>query len=54
MAISKTRARRLFMSHRTVGSDLTRVFPKLGVTSRRQLMDTRRRHDGGAHDEHGR
>jgi DNA-binding CsgD family transcriptional regulator len=28
---------RLFMSHRTVGSHLYRIFPRIGVTSRRQL-----------------
>lgn len=29
--------RRLFMSHRTVGSHLYRIFPKLGITSRAEL-----------------
>jgi ATP/maltotriose-dependent transcriptional regulator MalT len=30
-------ARKLYLSHRTVGSHLYRIFPKLGVTSRAQL-----------------
>lgn len=30
---------KLYLSHRTVGSHLHRVFPKLGVTSRAQLRD---------------
>jgi len=28
---------RLFLSHRTVGSHLYRVFPKLGITTRAEL-----------------
>jgi DNA-binding CsgD family transcriptional regulator len=31
-------AQRLYLSHRTVGSHLYRLFPKLGVTSRSQLV----------------
>jgi DNA-binding NarL/FixJ family response regulator len=30
---------RLFLSHRTVGSHLYRMFPKLGITARAQLRD---------------
>ena len=30
-------SQRLYLSHRTVGSHLYRIFPKLGVTSRSQL-----------------
>ena len=33
---------RLFLSHRTVGSHLYRLFPKLGVTSRVQLSSVDR------------
>ena len=34
---------RLFLSHRTVGSHLYRIFPKLGITTRSQLAGTRPR-----------
>jgi DNA-binding NarL/FixJ family response regulator len=30
---------KLFLSHRTVGSHLYRIFPKVGVTARSQLRD---------------
>jgi DNA-binding CsgD family transcriptional regulator len=36
---------RLFLSHRTIGSHLYRIFPKLGISSRSQL---RHALDGGA------
>lgn len=36
---------RLFMSHRTVGSHLYRIFPKLGVTSRAALSSALPRPD---------
>ncbi|MCM4083436.1 ATP-binding protein [Paractinoplanes hotanensis] len=36
---NKQIAARLFLSHRTVGSHLYRIFPKLGVTSRAGLRD---------------
>jgi DNA-binding NarL/FixJ family response regulator len=32
-------SQRLYLSHRTVGSHLYRLFPKLGITSRAQLKD---------------
>jgi DNA-binding CsgD family transcriptional regulator len=31
---------RLYLSHRTIGSHLYRIFPKLGITSRAQLRDS--------------
>ena len=37
---NKEIGRRLFLSHRTVSSHLYRMFPKLGVTSRAQLVRT--------------
>lgn len=36
---NKQIAQRLYLSHRTVGAHLYRVFPKLGVTSRAGLRD---------------
>jgi DNA-binding CsgD family transcriptional regulator len=30
---------RLHLSHRTVGSHLYRIFPKIGITSRSRLRD---------------
>jgi DNA-binding CsgD family transcriptional regulator len=36
---NKQIADRLFMSHRTVGSHLYRIFPKLGITSRAALSE---------------
>jgi DNA-binding CsgD family transcriptional regulator len=35
---NKEIARQLFLSHRTVGSHLYRIFPKLGITTRSQLQ----------------
>jgi DNA-binding NarL/FixJ family response regulator len=32
-------AAQLYVSHRTVGSHLYRIFPKLGITSRSQLRN---------------
>ena len=37
---NKEIGRRLYLSHRTVGSHLYRIFPKLGVSSRAQLVRT--------------
>jgi DNA-binding CsgD family transcriptional regulator len=36
---NKEIGQRLYLSHRTVGSHLYRVFPKLGITSRMELRD---------------
>ena len=36
---NKEIGRRLFLSHRTVGAHLYRIFPKLGITSRAALRD---------------
>jgi ATP/maltotriose-dependent transcriptional regulator MalT len=30
----------LFLSHRTIGSHLYRIYPKLGITGRGQLRET--------------
>nr|WP_274388080.1 LuxR family transcriptional regulator [Salsipaludibacter albus] len=37
---------RLYLSHRTIGSHLYRIFPRLGITSRTQLRDVLATHDG--------
>jgi DNA-binding NarL/FixJ family response regulator len=36
---NKQISQRLFLSHRTVGAHLHRMFPKLGITSRAALRD---------------
>jgi ATP/maltotriose-dependent transcriptional regulator MalT len=36
---NKEIGQRLFLSHRTVGGHLHRLFPKLGITSRAALRD---------------
>jgi len=36
---NKEIGQQLFLSHRTVGAHLYRVFPKLGITSRAALRD---------------
>ncbi|MEU8614898.1 helix-turn-helix transcriptional regulator, partial [Actinoplanes sp. NPDC048791] len=36
---NKQIAERLYLSHRTIGAHLYRIFPKLGVTSRAGLRD---------------
>ena len=38
-------AKKLFISHRTVGSHLYRMFPKLGLTSRGELQRMAAEHD---------
>jgi DNA-binding NarL/FixJ family response regulator len=42
---NKQIAHQLFMSHRTVGSHLYRIFPKLGVTARAALSSALPRPD---------
>ncbi|MEO5833871.1 MAG: AAA family ATPase [Nakamurella sp.] len=39
---------RLYLSHRTVGSHLYRIFPKLDISSRYQLTEALRERDGAA------
>jgi DNA-binding CsgD family transcriptional regulator len=36
---NRENGQQLFLSHRTVGSHLYRIFPKLGITTRSQLRD---------------
>jgi DNA-binding CsgD family transcriptional regulator len=44
---NKEIAARLYMSHRTVGAHLYRIFPKLGISSRAALRDALGRTAGG-------
>ncbi len=37
--VSARAAERLFLSHRTVGAHLYRIFPKLGITARAGLRE---------------
>jgi DNA-binding NarL/FixJ family response regulator len=41
---NKEIAARLYMSHRTVGAHLYRIFPNLGVTTRAALRDALNRY----------
>jgi DNA-binding CsgD family transcriptional regulator len=45
---NKEIARRLHISHRTVGAHLYRLFPKLGISSRAALRDALTRHPAGS------
>lgn len=41
-------ARRLFISPRTVGNHLSRIYPRVGVTTRTQLANVARQHEANA------
>jgi DNA-binding CsgD family transcriptional regulator len=50
---NKEIGQKLFLSHRTVGARLYRIFPKLGITSRAALADALAQHPKAGHPATG-